>query len=186
MRQFKRRRSSKWTQSYLAGFVALGIFLIGCSLPGPAMSPHGSNTDAAGNSSSPQAMGQLLPISAQVKIADQVIQLEVAQTPDQQAMGLMYRASLADDRGMLFSFNPARRVGFWMKNVVIPLDMVFLHKGQVAAIEPSAPPCAAEPCPIYGPNAPVDQVIELRGGRAAALGLKAGDRLQIQPLNLKQ
>lgn len=164
-------------------FVALGIFLIGCSLPGPAMSPNGTGAGSQTNSSSQQAMGQLLPISAQVEIANQLIRLEVAQTPDQQAMGLMYRSSLAGDRGMLFPFSPARRVGFWMKNVTISLDMVFLRQGRVEAIEQDVPPCAVEPCPTYGPAVPVDQVIELRGGRAAELGLKVGDRLTIQPLN---
>jgi hypothetical protein len=126
-------------------------------------------------------LAQSLPVSAQVKVADRVIQLEVAETPDQQAKGLMYREQLPDDRGMLFPFEPPRTVSFWMKNVRINLDMVFLRQGQVKAIAANVPPCTAEPCPFYGPREAIDQVIELRGGRAAELGIRVGDRLIVQP-----
>lgn len=125
-------------------------------------------------------MGQTLPISAKATMASQVIQLEVARTPQQQQMGLMYRKSLADDRGMLFLFNPPQPINFWMKNTLIPLDMVFMLDGVVKAIAANVPPCTTSLCPTYGPNTPVNQVIELRGGRAAELGLKAGDRVTIQ------
>jgi hypothetical protein len=126
------------------------------------------------------AMGQTLPISAQVKVGDQTIDLEVAKTEEQQAMGLMYRKQLENNRGMLFPFKPARPVGFWMKNCLINLDMVFLRNGQVVAIANNVPPCQKEPCPVYGPQTSVDQVIELRGGRAKELGIKQGDRLAIE------
>jgi uncharacterized membrane protein (UPF0127 family) len=128
-------------------------------------------------------LGQVLPISAQVKIADKQISLEVARTPQEQEMGLMYRTSLADDRGMLFAFKPPQPVGFWMKNTKIPLDMIFLRNGEVKAIVANVPPCTETPCPTYGPKEIIDQVIELRGGRAAELGLKVGDRLSIKFLD---
>lgn len=154
---------------YLLSLIATGLLLLGCTPP-----PAVSSSQMEAN------LGQTLPISAQVKVADQIIQLEVAQTPEQQATGLMYRDSLADDRGMLFSFNPARRVSFWMKNVRINLDMVFLRNGQVKDVANNVPPCTTEPCPTYGPNTAIDQVIELRGGRAAELGIQVGDRLKVQ------
>jgi uncharacterized membrane protein (UPF0127 family) len=124
--------------------------------------------------------GQELPISAKATMAGQIIQLEVAQTPQQQAMGLMHRPPLPDDRGMLFPFDPPRPVLFWMKNTPAPLDMVFLLNGQVKAIAADVPPCNADPCPTYGPGTFVNQVIELRAGRAAELGLKTGDRVTVQ------
>jgi uncharacterized membrane protein (UPF0127 family) len=127
-----------------------------------------------------QPLGQILPVSAEVTINGQVIDLEVAQTPGQQEMGLMYRTELPPNRGMLFPFNPPRRVGFWMKNCRIPLDMVFLRQGAVKSITNHAPPCTKDPCPIYDSKASIDQVIELAGGRAKQLGLKVGDRLTIQ------
>ncbi|WP_333307577.1 MULTISPECIES: DUF192 domain-containing protein [unclassified Microcoleus] len=126
-------------------------------------------------------MGQLLPISVNTIIADRAIGLEVAQTPQEQATGLMFRTELPDDRGMLFPIEPARNVRFWMKNVFIELDMVFLREGVVQAIIPNVPPCLSETCPNYGPDVPVDGVIELKGGRAAQLGLKIGDRIPNLP-----
>lgn len=124
--------------------------------------------------------GQILPITAKTQMGSQIIELEVTATPAQQQLGLMYRQNLPDDRGMLFSFEPARPVKFWMKNTLIELDMVFLRDGKISAIADNVPPCKNEPCPVYGPETDIDQVIELRGGRAAELGLKIGDRVTIE------
>ncbi|UBF29530.1 DUF192 domain-containing protein [Kovacikia minuta CCNUW1] len=171
-------------QRQLISLIVLELLLISCSPPVPAAAPDRITAPPASNSHSSSAQvqansAQVLPISSQVKIANQVIQLEVARTPEQQAMGLMYRTELPDDRGMLFPFNPPRPVGFWMKNCNISLDMIFLREGKVLAIASNAPPCKADPCPIYNSNGVVDQVIELRGGRAAELGVKVGDQLKI-------
>lgn len=127
--------------------------------------------------------GQTLPISAIATIAGETIQLEVAQTPEQQGIGLMFRESLAEDRGMLFPFPEERVARFWMKNVPISLDMIFLNGDLVVDIASDVPPCQSEPCPVYGPEALVDGVIELRGGRAQELGIGVGDRIEIEPLN---
>jgi len=125
--------------------------------------------------------GQILPISVNTIVGDRALGLEVAKTPEEQAIGLMFRTELPDDRGMLFPIAPARNVRFWMRNVLIELDMVFLREGVVQAIIPNVPPCFSETCPNYGPDVPVDGVIELRGGRAAELGLKVGDRIPNLP-----
>jgi len=130
------------------------------------------------------AQGQILPVTAEVELQGQLIGLEVAKTPQQQAIGLMARESLPDDRGMLFPFEPARPVSFWMKNVLIPLDMVFVHDDEIVAIARDVPPCDTTPCPTYGPDEQmVDYVLELRGGRAAELGLQNGDRFEIEWLD---
>ena len=147
----------------------LSIFLIGCSVPTTAKPP----TLTSGS--------QTPPISAIDNVPKgTTIQLEEAQTSEQQAKGLMYRPALPDNRGMLFGFPSAQPVSFWMKNVPVALDMVFLHKGVVKYIQAAAPPCASEPCPTYGPNTPIDKVIELRSGRAAELKLKVGDIVKIE------
>ena len=132
------------------------------------------------NASEEIQQGQMLPITATAKMAGKTIQLEVAQTPEQQAIGLMFRESLADDRGMLFPFAQERIASFWMKNVSMSLDMIFLNGNQIVSIAADVPPCKAEPCPIYGPGALVNKVIELRGGRAKELGIKAGDKIMIR------
>lgn len=170
---------------WLSFSVILSFLLISCSTSTTAVSPSSSkvpmNWDkilATNNS------GQELPISASATVPNGTkIQLEVARTPQQQSMGLMYRPALPDNRGMLFQFSSPQPVSFWMKNVPVPLDMVFLNQGQVQYIAPSVPPCTTDPCPTYGPNKPVDMVIELRAGRAAELKLKAGDRLKIEFFN---
>ncbi|MEG3861358.1 DUF192 domain-containing protein [Microcoleus sp. herbarium12] len=125
--------------------------------------------------------GQLLPVSANIIFGDRAVGLEVATTPQEQAIGLMFRTELPDDRGMFFPIAPARNVRFWMKNVQIELDMIFLREGIVQAIIPNVPPCFSDTCPNYGPDVPVDGAIELRGGRAAQLGLKVGDRIPNLP-----
>ncbi len=163
--------------------LVFSVWLMGCS--GPLKAVQSSATPSQSAPPPVQAsLGQNLPISARATIGGQVIQLEVARTVEQQAMGLMYRKSLADDRGMLFPFNPPRPVNFWMKNVAINLDMIFLRDGQVQAIAANVPPCREIPCPTYGPGATaIDQVIELRGGRASELGLKVGDRIAVEFLD---
>ncbi|MEO0868081.1 MAG: DUF192 domain-containing protein [Cyanobacteria bacterium J06642_11] len=139
--------------------------------------------DAAVDNASEESMltgpGQVLPITAQATLAGETFDLEVAKTSEEQQLGLMHRNALPDNRGMLFPFSPARPVAFWMKNVPVGLDMVFVYQGQVQGIA-EAPPCTADPCPTYGPGRQlVDNVIELRIGRAAELGLEPGDRIEI-------
>ena len=169
----------------VTGLLLAGL-LLGCSPSIPASSSAGTSSTAASpaisqtDSMQAKNAGQMLPLSAQITIADQIIQLEVARTMEQQEIGLMFRTELAKDRGMVFLFDPPRHTAFWMKNTLIPLDMVFLLKGKVQSISSNVLPCQSDPCPTYGPNALVDQVIELRAGRAIELGLKPGDRLVLQ------
>lgn len=157
--------------------VLLSILLTGCSPPTTAKSPPVISESPA---QIPVNTGQNLPISAIATFPKDVkIELEVAATPEQQMMGLMYRPTLADNRGMLFVFPSSQPVKFWMKNVPVALDMVFIEKGVVEYIQKSAPPCNTEPCPTYGPLVPINQVIELRSGRAAELNLKRGYHIKI-------
>ncbi|MDX2230614.1 MAG: DUF192 domain-containing protein [Leptolyngbyaceae cyanobacterium bins.349] len=184
--QTRQTRQRRYAAGMVGVAIALGVGIMGCSSSGPsAVQPETVSPDPSTTSDVMQVknVGQSLPLSASVKVGEQVIQLEVATTPEQQAMGLMYRPQLEPNRGMLFPFNPPRPVNFWMKNVLINLDMVFLRDGKVIAIANNVPPCKTEPCPFYGPEGMVDQVIELRGGRAKELGIKSGDRLIVQSIN---
>ncbi len=173
----------------VAGIVGI-LAIVGCSLPANSVPPvppqHRSAQSSVDPTLTPQ--GQKLPVSAQVKIGGQTILLEVARTPDEQSTGLMYRTQLAADRGMLFVFSPPRPVGFWMKNTLIPLDMVFVSNGVVKYISKQVPPCKADPCPSYGPESTmaIDGVIELRSGRATELRLKVGDRIEIRSYSAKR
>jgi uncharacterized membrane protein (UPF0127 family) len=161
--------------------ILLSVALFGCSEPTPAKPP---STTLNSQLSTPTPSGQTLPISGVAIVPNGTkINLEVARTPQEQAIGLMYRKVLADDRGMLFQFPSAQPVSFWMKNTLIPLDIVFLRQGVVQYIADGVPPCTADPCPTYGSGKLIDTVIELRSGRAAELSLKVSDRVKIEFLN---
>ena len=101
--------------------------------------------------------------------------VEVARTPDEQATGLMNRAELAPDRGMIFPFDPPRPANFWMKNTLIPLDMIFVRAdGTIANIAVNTVPLSLDPVFSEGT---VGAVLELAGGRSEELGIKAGDKV---------
>lgn len=148
-------------------------------LPAAAAALWLSMTLAIG--AAPASEPQYLPISAKAEVGSATILLEVARTPQERALGLMFRPALAEDRGMLFPADPSRPIRMWMKNVPVPLDLVFIHEGQIVALAEQVPPCLETSCPSYGPyKRAVDQVLELRAGRAAELGLNAGDRIRIE------
>ena len=101
--------------------------------------------------------------------------VEVARTPAQQQQGLMQRQTLAPDRGMIFPYDPPEPASFWMKNTLIPLDMLFIRAdGTIARIEANTVPLSLDPVPA---GEPVASVLELAGGRAAELGIEAGARV---------
>jgi uncharacterized membrane protein (UPF0127 family) len=94
----------------------------------------------------------------------------------------MQRPPLEPLRGMWFRFDPPQKVSFWMHRTPAPLDMVFVRNGRVIAIEPAAAPCMRLPCPSYGPDEPVDGVLELAAGQASQLGLRVGSPLRVELL----
>jgi uncharacterized membrane protein (UPF0127 family) len=90
--------------------------------------------------------------------------------------GLMFRTELADNRGMLFPFDDVRPASFWMKNTVIPLDIIFVREdGTIANIAVNTVPYSMDPVTSDGP---VAAVLELRGGLTRELGINAGDRVR--------
>lgn len=102
--------------------------------------------------------------------------VEVVDTPESRAQGLMYRQELADDAGMLFDFKGEQPVSFWMRNTFIPLDMIFVDaKGVVKNIHVNARPHDPTGIPSDGP---VQFVLEIPGGRSVEIGLKPGDTME--------
>jgi uncharacterized protein len=101
--------------------------------------------------------------------------VEMATTWPQQEQGLMFRKSVAPNAGMLFDFGKEQNTSFWMKNTLIPLDMLFIKgNGTVARIAANAKPLSEESIPSYEP---VRAVLEIAGGRAEQLGLRPGDKV---------
>jgi len=127
-------------------------------------------------------MGVSLPMAAcsdekaltiQSENGDHTFKVEIVNTPESRAKGLMYVQELAPDAGMLFDFLEEREVSFWMRNTYIPLDMLFIRAdGVVANIHVNARPHDVTSIPSDGP---VQFVLEIPGGRSVELGIEAGD-----------
>ncbi len=169
---------NRFFANYVGSALLLSIILVGCQSNSFVIDPIDNSSNSSGNEDS--FLINELPISAKTVINGEQIDLEVALTPEAQGLGLMYRDYLPPNRGMLFPFEFPRRASFWMKNVTIPLDMIFLYQGEVKFIEENVPPCEIDPCPIYGDDQIVDQVLELAGGRVAQLNISKGDRIEIE------
>jgi uncharacterized protein len=101
--------------------------------------------------------------------------VEVAITSREQAQGLMFRKSLADDAGMIFPFPEPKPASFWMKNTVIPLDIIFIRAdGTIESIAENTTPYSETP---VSSGEPVKAVLELRGGLTTVIGVKPGDKV---------
>jgi len=114
-------------------------------------------------------------LTLQTAQGEQVIDIEVTETAEEKALGLMFRTSLPDKTGMLFVYETPQEIAMWMKNTYIPLDMVFITAdGVVHRIEARTEPHSETIVPSRGA---VLAVLELAGGAADKLGLKRGDRV---------
>jgi uncharacterized membrane protein (UPF0127 family) len=104
------------------------------------------------------------------------ITVEVTETPQEKATGLMFRTALADDAGMLFFYDSPQEITMWMRNTYIPLDMVFIRAdGRVHRIEASTEPLSDA---IIASHGEVTACLELAGGATERLGLNVGDRVE--------
>lgn len=116
--------------------------------------------------------------SLTVETADHKIHpftVELALSPEQQARGLMFRDHIPADHGMLFLYTRAQVVSYWMRNCLVPMDMLFIAEdGRVITIHPNAEP--GSETPIYS-GGPILGVLELQGGLSAKLGIKVGDHV---------
>ena len=105
-------------------------------------------------------------------------EVEVVTTPETREQGLMYRKAMAANAGMLFIYPGEQPVSFWMKNTLIPLDMLFVKAdGSIAHIAHNAVPMDETP---IDSGAAVKAVLEINGGIANALGIKEGDKVEYQ------
>jgi uncharacterized membrane protein (UPF0127 family) len=123
--------------------------------------------------------------TAKINLGKQEYQLEIAKTVPQQSKGLMDRTSLCSNCGMIFVFGLEMPQAFWMKNTLIPLDMIFLdHSGLIINIVTAVPEpgVADSKLTIYQSSSPAKYVIELNSGDANKLGLKPGDIVKIPSL----
>lgn len=105
---------------------------------------------------------------------------ELALDPDQREQGLMYRKQMAPDAGMLFDFGDSRAVSMWMRNTLIPLDMLFIDDaGTITHIQEQAKPLSET---IISSQGPVKYVLELNGGEVRRRGIHKGDKVLSQQI----
>jgi uncharacterized protein len=107
--------------------------------------------------------------------AQHVFMVEIAMTPMQQITGLMFRTSVPPDGGMLFDWGTQRESQMWMKNTLVPLDMVFINSdGTIRSIAENTVP---ESLAVIDSHGPVLATLELAGGTTATLGIRVGDKV---------
>ena len=116
-----------------------------------------------------------------VELHGQRFSIEFATDNASREHGLMMRNTLAADHGMLFVFPDTANRGFWMKNTLIPLDILYFDTDyRLVSMQLDVPPCKADPCPTYPSNAAARYVLELSAGTAHRIGAKVGDTLKIE------
>ena len=105
--------------------------------------------------------------------------VDVVRTYVDRARGLMFRPALEEGRGMFFVFDTEALHPFWMKNMLFPIDIIWLDRDRrVVHVAANVPPCAVDPCPQYVPSAKASYVLEVPAGDAARHGIKPGDILR--------
>jgi uncharacterized protein len=149
--------SSYFRAAALAAFLALAVF-VASAAPQAQLATYSKSE-----------------LTIETSAGKQHFAIEEAKTPEQMAQGLMYRRTMAADAGMLFEYERAQPVSFWMKNTLIPLDMLFIGAdGTVLDIHERAVPLSLDP---IGTDKPVLAVLELNGGTVSRLSIKRGDRI---------
>ncbi len=119
------------------------------------------------------------PLSAKVRIRDKVFSVDVAVTPKDRERGLSGRKNLGENRGMLFLFGSPGVYHFWMKDMQIPLDFIWITGSTIVDIDENIQPPKGEELPIeLAPSQPIDKVLELNAGISAQYGIKTGDRVE--------
>ncbi len=149
------------------------MFIIGCSSKPPI-----EEKPLVLHNSTPVADSSVPTVCT----GERCISVELAITQEKQEEGLMYRANLSDDSGMLFIFNEEDYHAFWMKNTLIPLDMVWIDaEGRIVYYHKDAQPCLeSRICPAIVPNRKAIYVLESNSGYIDSMNLSIGDELDIR------
>ncbi len=118
------------------------------------------------------------PLESQIHVrmdSGAVFDVEVADTPAERSEGLMFREHLGESEGMWFVFENAYSYQFWMKDTLIPMDIIFVGEDMRVVDIIKADPCTAEPCKRYAPAAPARYVLEVNQNSSDRKGIRKGD-----------
>jgi uncharacterized protein len=120
------------------------------------------------------------PTGLHVMISGHRISVEIASTDAAREHGLMKRTHMAAGHGMLFVYADAQTRYFWMKDTLIPLDILFFDaQRRLINVFADTPPCKTDPCPTYASTAPAQYVLELNAGAVKRLGIKPGEQFKL-------
>ncbi len=117
-----------------------------------------------------------------VKINSTIVTAEIADDDRERTIGLMNRTSLAENAGMIFIFDDEKHRSFWMKNTLIPLDMIFISANGAIVDITTMQPCKSFFCESYRSKLPAKYVLEVNAGFAEGHGVKVGDRVELLAL----
>jgi uncharacterized membrane protein (UPF0127 family) len=143
--------------------------LVACSPQARAHNAPVENVQPQGN---PQTGLRHVPLTIRSADGEHRFTVEVAATMAQQERGMMFRRSVPPDTGMIFPYDPPAAVTFWMKDTLVPLDIIFIRADGTIARISTAVPLSHDLVPS---GEPIAVVLEIRGGRAAELGIREGD-----------
>jgi uncharacterized membrane protein (UPF0127 family) len=165
----------------LLRLVALGALAASAgALPACKAAGERKPTAGSGPSAAPLAPAPTASVNVDTGAHWVSFRVELARTPPEHERGLMFRTHLDEDAGMLFLFERPSRQTFWMKNTLIPLDMVFISADlRIVGIVVDAEPQTLTPRAVDEPS---QFVLELAGGVATKLGLRAGQRVELKGL----
>lgn len=153
--------------------LALGFALLACS---PQQQAEATPSPAADATAHPVSGLRVVPLTVRSLNGEHAFRVEVAETPAEQARGLMFRTELAPDEGMIFPYDPPRQASFWMKNTPLPLDILYIGTDRrISNIAAMTTPYSLEPMPSVGA---ASLVLEIPGGRAGELGIAPGDKVE--------
>lgn len=114
-----------------------------------------------------------------VRIGDQKVMVEIADSPLARARGLSKHAPLEENQGMLFIFLKSDRHQFWMKDMKFPIDIVWVNEGRVVDIAPGVQVSVTTDLPVYTPRLPASSALELKAGFVERHGVKIGDAIDL-------
>ena len=135
----------------------------------------GAAAEVAAETTHPVSGLEVIPLTVTGASGTHRFAVELADTPEAQRRGLMFRTELPDDAGMIFPYDGTAAQSFWMKNTPLPLDIIFIGPdGRISNIAAMTEPYSLESVYSVGP---VLGVLELRGGLAAELGIDPGDKV---------
>ena len=154
-------------------FIAAACLLALASACSPQPTAEATPTaETAAPASHPESGLAVIPLTITSANGTHRFRVEVASTGAEQQKGLMFRTAMRPDEGMIFPNDVPQNRSFWMKNTVIPLDIIYIGPDRRVLNIANGVPYSTEPLPSDGPAI---NVLELNGGRAAELGIKAGD-----------